>query len=178
MNDLYIFPLIFITCDNIYDKLTSMDETNIISLFSNVRLWVQSRSWWSVLDTILCDIICQWLATSLWFPPGTPVSSTNKTDTHNISEILINVALNTITLTLLWHNNDITDYYQILDKPTIVDRFYSKWIFIASSISCFVFDAISLWEIYSHKTNQQYYTCICIFISKGFVICVGFMITN
>jgi len=32
-----------------------------------------------------------------WFSPGTPVSSTNiKTDLHNITEILLKVALNTI----------------------------------------------------------------------------------
>jgi hypothetical protein len=30
------------------------------------------------------------------FFPGTPVSSTNKTDHHNITEILLKVALNTI----------------------------------------------------------------------------------
>ena len=33
------------------------------------------------------------------FSPGTPVSSTNKTDSHGITEILLKVALNTITLT-------------------------------------------------------------------------------
>jgi hypothetical protein len=31
-----------------------------------------------------------------WFSPGTPVSSTNKTDRHDIAEILL---LNTISLT-------------------------------------------------------------------------------
>jgi hypothetical protein len=31
---------------------------------------------------------------------GTPVSSTNKTDRHDITEILLKVALNTITLSL------------------------------------------------------------------------------
>jgi hypothetical protein len=36
------------------------------------------------------------LATGLWFSPDTPVSSTNKTDCHNINEILLKVALNTI----------------------------------------------------------------------------------
>jgi len=30
------------------------------------------------------------------FSPGTPVSSTNKTDHHDITEILLKVALNTI----------------------------------------------------------------------------------
>ena len=34
------------------------------------------------------------------FSPGTPVSSTNKTDRHDITKILLKVALNTITLTL------------------------------------------------------------------------------
>jgi hypothetical protein len=34
-----------------------------------------------------------------WFSPGTPVSSTKNTDRHNITEILLKVALNTITLT-------------------------------------------------------------------------------
>ena len=33
-----------------------------------------------------------------WFSPGTPVSSTNKTDRHDITEILLKVVLNTITL--------------------------------------------------------------------------------
>ena len=40
--------------------------------------------------------VCQWLATGRWFSQGTPVSSTNKTDRHDISEILLKVALNTI----------------------------------------------------------------------------------
>jgi hypothetical protein len=34
------------------------------------------------------------------FSPGTPVSSTNKTDRHDITEILLKVALNTIIRTL------------------------------------------------------------------------------
>jgi hypothetical protein len=35
-----------------------------------------------------------------WISPGIPVSSTNKTDCHDITEILLKVALNTIILTL------------------------------------------------------------------------------
>jgi hypothetical protein len=34
--------------------------------------------------------------TGRWFYPGTPVSTTNKADCHNITEIMLNVALNTI----------------------------------------------------------------------------------
>ena len=39
-----------------------------------------------VLDTTLCDKVCQLLAASWWFSPGTPVSSTNKTNRHDITE--------------------------------------------------------------------------------------------
>jgi hypothetical protein len=59
----------------------------------------KSHSWGGVLDTTLCDQVChrQW---QVWFSLGTPVSSTNKTDRHNITEILLKVVLNTIALTL------------------------------------------------------------------------------
>jgi hypothetical protein len=49
-----------------------------------------------VLNTTLCDKICQSLAEGQWFSLGTPVSSINKTDRHDITEILLKVALNTI----------------------------------------------------------------------------------
>jgi hypothetical protein len=48
----------------------------------------------------------QWLVTGRWFSPGTPVSSTNKTDSHDITEILLKVALNTINQPYcLWIRN-------------------------------------------------------------------------
>ena len=46
--------------------------------------------------TTLCDQVWQWLATGWWFSPGTPISFTNKTDRHDIIEILLKVALNNI----------------------------------------------------------------------------------
>ena len=49
-------------------------------------------------------VVCQWLATGRWFSPGgTSVSSTNKTDHHDITEILLTVALNTINPNLYVH---------------------------------------------------------------------------
>ena len=36
-----------------------------------------------------CDKVCQWIATSRWFSPGPPVSSTNKTDRHPKSKSII-----------------------------------------------------------------------------------------
>ena len=59
-----------------------------------LMLWVRISI--RVRCTTLCDKVCQWLATGRWFSLGPPVSSTNKTDRHDITEILLKVALNTI----------------------------------------------------------------------------------
>jgi hypothetical protein len=40
----------------------------------------RSVLWQGVLDTTLCDKVCQLLAARQWFSLGTSVSSTNKTD--------------------------------------------------------------------------------------------------
>jgi hypothetical protein len=66
---------------------------------STLKLWVQIPLGRSVLDTTLCDkkslkipkgyTVCQWLATSWWFSLCNPVSSTNITDRHNITEMLL-----------------------------------------------------------------------------------------
>jgi hypothetical protein len=56
--------------------------------------------WFMVLNLQhYVDKICQWLVTGRWFSPCTPVSSTNKTDRHDITEILLKVALSTINQT-------------------------------------------------------------------------------
>ena len=61
---------------------------------------IESQSWRGLLDTTLWDKVCQWLATGRWFSPDTPGSSINKTDRHNITEMLLKMALNTISLNL------------------------------------------------------------------------------
>jgi len=107
------------------DKLIMMDEESIdISLSHGIREksydWPRSYgSWiynylcnrclsplvlWVRLPlrarcTTLCDKVCQWLATGRWFSPCPLVCSTNKTDRHDITEILLKVALNTIKQT-------------------------------------------------------------------------------
>ena len=56
----------------------------------------------STLDATLStlyDKVCQRLAAGRWFYMGTSVS-TKKTDRHDITEILLKVALNTITLNI------------------------------------------------------------------------------
>ena len=57
-------------------------------------------SWRGVFDTTLCDKVCQWFVKGQWFSLGTPASSTNKTDRHDVAEMLLKVALDTINLTL------------------------------------------------------------------------------
>ena len=49
-----------------------------------------------VLDTKSCDKVFQWLPAGWWFSPDTLVSSTNKIDRHDITEILLKVTLKTI----------------------------------------------------------------------------------
>jgi hypothetical protein len=44
------------------------------------------------INMVAIDKVCQWLATDQWFSSGTPVSSTNKTDCHDITELLFKVA--------------------------------------------------------------------------------------
>jgi hypothetical protein len=51
------------------------------------RCEFESSSWLGVLDTTLCDKVCQWLIAGLWFSLGTQVSFTNKTDHQVITEI-------------------------------------------------------------------------------------------
>jgi hypothetical protein len=65
--------------------------------------------------------VCQWLATGRWFSLGTPVSSTNKTDGHDITEILLNVALGTITKTtdLLQATDKLLSHSVVLSTPVL-----------------------------------------------------------
>ena len=65
---------------------------------SPLTLWVWILLRRRVIDTSLCDQVCQWIEVGRWFSPGTQVSLTNKNDRHDITKILLKVALNTITL--------------------------------------------------------------------------------
>jgi hypothetical protein len=85
-----------------YNLKIALNNNHSLTSPSIYYLWnceFESRSWRGVLDTTSCDKVCQWLATGLWFSPVTPVSSTNKTDRHDITEILLKVALITINHT-------------------------------------------------------------------------------
>jgi len=61
-----------------------------------LTLWVRIHSWRSKLDITLYDKVYRQLAAGQWF---SPVSSTNKTDRHDMSDVLLKMALNTINRT-------------------------------------------------------------------------------
>jgi hypothetical protein len=64
--------------------------TDVVNLYPAQGAWC----------TTVCYKVCQRLAEGRWFSPGTPVSSTNKTDRNDITEIWFKVALNTINQTI------------------------------------------------------------------------------
>ena len=66
---------------------------------SPLMLWVRISIRARYTTQSIHDKICQWLATVRWFSPGTPVSSTSKTDRHDITKLLLKVALSTIKQT-------------------------------------------------------------------------------
>jgi hypothetical protein len=90
----HILPFFMYVLDVILVIFCSLFALMILS--GHVSFEFKLRSRWGVLDTTLCDQVCQWLATGQWFYPSTLVSSTNKTDRHDITEIFLKVTLNTI----------------------------------------------------------------------------------
>jgi len=67
--------------------------TYAISAYHHLSCDFESRSWRGLLDTALCDKVCQWLPTGWWFSSGTPILSTNKTDRHDTAETLLKVTV-------------------------------------------------------------------------------------
>jgi hypothetical protein len=95
-------------------------------------LWqFKSCSWLDVLDTTLCDKVCQWLATVLWFPPpiitdclryswnivesGIECRYPNP-NTHHILYLRL-VALNAATLTLTLITSCISGWWHWMLLP-------------------------------------------------------------
>ena len=66
---------------------------------SPLTLWVWILLRRGVLHTTLCDKSLSVACSRSWFSLGTPISSTSKTDSHDITEMWLKMALNTITLT-------------------------------------------------------------------------------
>jgi hypothetical protein len=106
-----------------------------LSLQNFVFLYFFAQMYLCTQYNILCDKVCQWLATGWWFSPGTPVSSTNKTECHDITEILLKVGLNTITLPIVpqYHSFIVCLHIHTGDRShgstlKAVQHFHSWWI--------------------------------------------------
>jgi hypothetical protein len=111
---------------------------------------VEPRSWRGVLDTTLYFMwkFCQWLATGRWFSSGIPVSTTNKTDRHDITEILLKVALNTI-------NPFKMNYLNFIYKLSKIIKYQMQ---VLSVIFFMVFNAEykTVWETIFFKNSPKW----------------------
>jgi hypothetical protein len=102
---------------------------------SPLTLWIWISLKIGLLDATLCDQVCQSLAAGHWFSPGTLVSSINKTDCHNITEILLKVTSKTITPLHFARNS----------KPSLQPNYNAKIYF-----SPFFLQIVELICIYIH----------------------------
>jgi hypothetical protein len=84
-----------------------------------------------------------------WFSPGLPVFSTNKTDRHDIAEILLKVTLNTIKQTNKQGNKQTTSYVGILDQ-LLTNKYYDVLLFIL--INKWYEILISVWLFHSSNS--------------------------
>jgi hypothetical protein len=93
----------------------------LISVYHHLTFEFESFPSQDVLDTTLCDKVCQWPATGWWYISAViPVSSSNKADRHDIAEILLKVAINIITLI---HRRELILYYVIIYKHQHISLF-------------------------------------------------------
>ena len=94
------FLKLFANCRGCHGRdhmVVGFTTTYAISAYHHLSCEFESRSWRDVLNKTLCNKVCQWLAAGQWFSLGTSV---------NITEILLTVLLNSITLILtlkLWY---------------------------------------------------------------------------
>ena len=109
------------------DRMIVGFTTNYVNQYlSPLILWVHILI--RARCTTLCNTVCQWLVTGRWFTPCPLVSSTNKTDRHDITEILLKVTLNTIK--------------QITNKKNPLPCDYLPSLFIPISLSISHFPSI------------------------------------
>ena len=125
---------------------------------SPLTLWVRIPLRQGVpVQNTLCDKVCQWLAAGMWFSPGTLVSSTNKTGRHDITEILLKVALikhnnPTSVYLLTWFNFVLLMHINSI-KSTSSGHFQSKWSFFYSLLTS-VYSWLS-YQIADYKKGEE-----------------------
>ena len=97
---------------------------------SPLTLWIQIPLRRGVLYATSCDKVCQCLVADRWFSPGTLISSNNKTDRHDITEILLKVALNTITLTLFQVHISLSSISYLIQIHYCIGHIFAKGTYI------------------------------------------------
>jgi hypothetical protein len=146
---------------------------------SNMQIFFNRRG---VLDATLCGKACLLLAECRWYYPGTPVSSTNKTDRHDIIELLLKMTLNTIEryrnwpcMSYKWNEVQTCKYFSICNifltlifrqllvavQIIIVDNM--KYVFRKTVVTTYVYLVFPTStriftyksEIFRHKTSHM-----------------------
>jgi hypothetical protein len=87
--------ILFRSCRGRDHMVAGFTTTYAMSGYHHKIYEFESCWWWGVLDTTLCDKVCQWLAAGWWFSADTKVSSSNTTNCHDKKhEMSLKVALN------------------------------------------------------------------------------------
>ena len=126
-----------------------MGHRDLSPLMLWVRISIRARC------TTLCNKVCQWLVAGRWFSPGSPISSTNKTDHHDITEILLKVALNTIKQTIT--EIDLFLFFQIVKNFNIKSAFLSNQSFV--NVVCRLLNAAKV-ETNTSFNHRVYWPCL------------------
>ena len=104
---------------------TDWHERSKTDLFFSVKMYKYMRSKIGVIVLPNCtDTLYQTLelATGRWISPGTPISSNNITDCHDIVEILFKGELNTISIVNHW-------LFYCTNVPTQYIKYWRLWFF-------------------------------------------------
>ena len=130
---------------------------------SPLKLWVRIPVMYSIQHYVI-ELISDSREVG-WFSLGTPVTSTNKTDRHDIAEILLQVALTTTCLTISrgkpFYSLKIVLYLKDTTKMFVIGKLlYVNWYqvclsTVAAFISEFVFKIVS--SIYVWKTSALHF---------------------
>ena len=106
-----------------------------------VRLPIRARC------TTLSDKVCQWFVAGLWFSPALPVSSTNKTDHHDITELLLKVALSTIKPT----NQPFTQSIYTVAKYLYTNKVFAHFQSLFSLTKSLHTKSLHTFKFFTHK---------------------------
>jgi hypothetical protein len=75
----------------LFKMFNTKKKTIMYSFNPSIKIWIKIIYTW-ILIVNSNVTACQWLAADWWFSLGTPVTSTNKTGLHDITEILLKMA--------------------------------------------------------------------------------------